>query len=220
MTSTEGSSPIGAETVDVALVLAADCSGSVSNEDLALQLRGYAEAVASEQVLRAVRAGRHGQIALTFMSWSGVGMHDQLVPWRLIDGIDAAREFSTALLGAPHPMPGFTSLSGAIDFGVMLLKRCRFPAAEQVIDLSGDGLNNDGRLVTAARDDAVAAGVRINGLPIVRRGEDIVAYYAENVIGGVAAFLVVANEMASFREAVVRKLVAEIAAAPVSAVAG
>lgn len=220
MASPKGSSPIGAEAVDVALVLAADCSGSVSNEDLALQLRGYAEAVASEEVLRAVRSGRHGQIALTFLAWSGAGRHDQLVPWRLIDGIDAARAFSVALLGAPYPMPGFTSLSGAIDFGVTLLGQCRFPSEQQVIDVSGDGMNNDGRSVAAARDDAVAAGVRINGLPLVRRGEDIVAYYAENVIGGVNALLVIANEMASFREAVVRKLATEIAAAPVSALAG
>src|SRR4051812_21279630 len=113
MARREGSSRIAGATGDVALVLAADCSRRVSNEDLALQLLGYAEAVVSEDVVGAVQRG-HGRIALTFTGWSGATRHDQLVPWALLDGIEAGRNFASALLAAPRPMPGFTSLSGAI----------------------------------------------------------------------------------------------------------
>lgn len=205
---------VATEPVDVALVLAADCSGSISNEDLALQFRGYGQAITSDAVMRAVRSGRHGRIALTFVGWSSAGRQDQAVPWTLIDGIPAAREFASKLLHAPSPIPGYTSISGAIDFAVRLLSACAYPSEQQVIDVSGDGMNNDGRAVTDARDDAVAAGVRINGLPIVSREPNIAAYYAQNVIGGAAAFIVVAADMASFHVAVLRKLVTEIATGP------
>ncbi len=208
------------DPVDVALVLAADCSGSVSNEDLTLQLRGYAEAITSAPVIRAVRSGRHGRIALTFVGWSDARRQDQLVPWAVIDGLPAARDFAVGLLNAPHPIPGYTSISGAIDYCAGLLSRLGCVPEQQVIDVSGDGVNTDGRAVTEARDAAVAAGIRINGLPIVRQNADIAAYYAENVIGGPAAFVVVAADITSFHAAVLRKLVVEIATELVAGVAG
>ena len=184
-----------------------------------LQLRGYAEAVTNEDVMCAVRSGRHGRIALTFVGWSGVSRHDQLVPWTLVGNAAAAGDFAATLLGAAHPMPGYTSISGAIDFSVSLLSRCGFISDREVIDISGDGLNNDGRPVAEARDAATAAGITINGLPIVGRDLEIAAYYAQNVIAGPAAFLVVAAEMASFHSAVLRKLVTEIATGPVAGIA-
>lgn len=211
---------IGPEPVDVALVLAADCSGSVSNEDLTLQLRGYAEAITSATVIRAVRSGRHGRVALTFVGWSDARRHNQLVPWAVIGDLPGASEFAVALLNTPHPIPGYTSISGAIDYCAGLLSICPCKPEEQVIDVSGDGVNNDGRAVTEARDAAVAAGIRINGLPIVRRNADVASYYADNVIGGPAAFVVVAADMTSFHAAVLQKLVTEIAAGPVAGAAG
>jgi hypothetical protein len=199
------------EAVDVALVLAADSSGSISNEDLDLQFRGYAEAVTSDVFMNTVRSGRHGRIALAFVAWSSVGRHDQLVPWMLIDGMSAARQFATTLLHAGGPVPGFTSISGAIDFARQMLSACGYAADRQVIDVSGDGINNDGRPVTEARDEAIAAGIAINGLPIVRGDPDIAAYYSRNVIGGDAAFVTIARGISSFHTAVLEKFVTEIA---------
>lgn len=202
---------VAGAAVDVALVLAADYSGSISNEDLALQVRGYAQAITSDVFMNAVRSGRHGRIALSFVAWSSAGRHDQLVPWMLIDGTSAALQFATTLLHAPGPIPGFTSISGAIDFARQMLSTCGYAADRRVIDVSGDGTNNDGRPVTEARDEAVAAGIAINGLPIVRREPDIVAYYSRNVIGGEAAFVTVAKDISSFHTAVLEKFVTEIA---------
>ena len=202
---------IGVQAVDVALVLAVDSSGSISNEDLALQFRGYAQAITSDVFMNAARSGRLGRIALTFIAWSSAGRHDQLVPWMLIDGMPAARQFAATLMQAPSPIPGFTSISGAIDFARRLLAACGYAADRRVIDVSGDGTNNDGRPVTEARDEAIAAGIAINGLPIVRCEPDIAAYYSHNVIGGEAAFVTIARDISSFHIAVLEKFVTEIA---------
>jgi hypothetical protein len=129
----------------------------------------------------------------------------------LIDGIPAARQFANTLLQAPGPIPGFTSISGAIDFARRTLSACGYAAGRRVIDVSGDGVNNDGRLVTEARDEAIAAGITINGLPIVRNEPDIASYYSQNVIGGNAAFVTVAKDITSFHTAVLEKFVTEIA---------
>jgi hypothetical protein len=202
---------IAVAAVDVALVLAVDSSGSISNEDLRFQFRGYAQAITSDVFLNTVRSGRHGRIAVTFVAWSSVRRQDQVVPWMLIDGMSAARDFAATLLHAPGPTPGFTSISGAIDFARRILLACGYAADRQVIDVSGDGTNNDGRPVTEARDEAIATGIAINGLPIVRGEPDIAAYYSRNVIGGDAAFVTVARDIASFHTAVLEKFVTEIA---------
>ena len=202
---------VAVEAVDVALVLAVDSSGSISSDDLALQFHGYAEAITSNAFMNAVRAGRHRRIALSFVTWSSAGQHDQLVPWTLIDSASAAHQFAGALLQVPAPIPGFTSISGAIDFARRMLAGCDYAADRQVIDVSGNGANNDGRPVTEARDEAVAAGIKINGLPIVRSEPDIATYYSRNVIGGEAAFITIAKDISSFHTAELEKFVTEIA---------
>jgi hypothetical protein len=106
---------VAVEVVDVALVLAVDSSGSISNEDLALQFRNYAQAISSDVFINAVRSGRHGRIALAFVAWSSARQQDQLMPWTLIDSMSAARQFATTLQHAGGSVPGFTSISGAID---------------------------------------------------------------------------------------------------------
>lgn len=199
------------EPVDLALALAVDSSGSISNEDLALQFDGYAQAIISDEFMNAVRSGEHGTIALTFVTWSSATRQDQVVPWMRIDGMSAARQFVARLLQVPGPVPGLTSISGAIDFARQKLSACGYAFSRQVIDVSGDGSNNDGRSVTEARDEAIAAGITINGLPIVHREPDIAAYYADNVIGGESAFVTVAWDLGSFHTAVLEKFVAEIA---------
>ena len=154
-----------AAAADVALVLAADSSGSVSDQDIDLQFQGYAEAITNSTFLNAVRSGHHGRIALAFFAWSSDEAQELLVPWILIDGISTARQFAATLLQAPGPKAGYTSISSAIDYAGRLLAECAFSSDRWVIDLSGDGFNNDGRAVTEARDEAITAGITINGLP-------------------------------------------------------
>lgn len=126
--------------VDVALVLAADCSGSIGNDELALQCRGYARAITSVVFINAIRAGPHGRVALTCAGWSSDDQQDQIVPWMLIDGMQAAHQFTSLLLDARSPVPGYTSISGAIDFSRRLLSACAYQPDRQVIDISGDGI--------------------------------------------------------------------------------
>jgi len=195
-------------------VLAIDTSGSVSTERLTLQIEGYARALATEAFISTVRGGLRGRIALTFVGWSTSDHQEQMVPWAVIDDELTAIGFVEDLLLAPRPIPGYTSISGAIDYSAGLIRRSGYHALRQVIDISGDGANNDGRPVTNARDDALAAGITINGLPIVEVEPGLDQYYRENVIGGLSAFTVVAQDLTSFADAVMRKLLTEVASAP------
>lgn len=205
------------DAVDVVLVLATDASVSLSDERITLQREGYARAIESEEFLRAAASGPLGRVALAAIEWSDRARQDVTAPWTLIEDAASARRFAAMLRRAPRPIPGFTSISGAIDASVGLLARAPYAASRQVIDVSGNGVNNDGRDAAAARDDAVAAGITVNGLPILDVAPDLDGYYAQAVIGGPRAFLVVARDIASFAEAVRRKLVVEIAAAGESA---
>jgi len=207
-----GRTPRGA--VDVALVLAIDSSGSVSEDRLRLQISGYLDALRHPGFIEAVRGGRHGRIATTFVEWSDVRRQDQAAGWSVIEDEASAHEFAQAISDALRPLPGWTSISGAIDYSVKLLMESGYLAGRRVIDISGDGTNNDGRPVTAARDAAVAAGVTINGLPIIEVEPNLAAYYRDNVIGGPDSFVVIARDIDSFAEAVLRKLLVEVAGLP------
>ena len=209
-----------ADAVDVLLVLAIDASGSLSDERLTMQRLGYARAVEDEAFLAAVRGGPCGRVGLAAVEWSNQDRQDLPVPWSAVEDAATARRFAERLLRAPRPIPGYTSISGAIDFSVRLLARAPWPAARRVVDVSGNGPNNDGRPAAEARDDAVAAGVPVNGLPILDAHRDLDAYYAEHVVGGPRAFVMVARDPASFADAVLRKLVVEVAATPAAAVRG
>lgn len=200
--------------VDVALVLAADASGSISQERLALQFEGHARALESAEVIEAIRSGPQGQIALTFVAWTGANRQVQLVDWSIIADAAAARAFAAALRRAPGPVPGYTSISGAIDGAARLLARSGILATRQVIDVCGNGTNNDGPPVTAARDAAVAAGITVNGLPILDLVAGLDTYFAEHVVGGPRAFLSVASDPSDLTRAVLRKLLLEIASVP------
>lgn len=201
--------------VDLALVLAIDDSGSMNDARWHLQLQGYAAAFRQPEFAAAVRAGRLGRIAVTLVEWSGSRRQSQTVGWTLIDSAETAREFARQI-SAPRPRsrPDWTSVSGAIDYAAALLRTSGYRAARRVIDVSGDGSNNDGRAVNAARDDAVAAGITINGLPILGAEAAVDAYYRDNVIGGRGAFLVVARDERSFGRAVLDKLLTEVVGRP------
>jgi hypothetical protein len=156
-------------------------------------------------------------VAISYFEWAGASYQQVIVPWTVIDGADGAIAFSERLARRPAGRSYYTSISGAIDFGVRLLADSKVEAARRVIDVSGDGANNDGRPVTLARDAAVAEGVVINGLPIMlKRGittwdiDHLDQYYRDCVIGGPGSFLIPVRERTHFAEAIRAKIVREI----------
>jgi hypothetical protein len=198
--------------VDVALVLAVDASGSVSDDRFALQKHGYAAAFRSPDVLRAIGSGSRGVIAVTMVQWTGPSQHVQVVGWRIVADAASAIAFADAVDAAPRALyGGGTSLSGAIDYAVTLFPGPLFRADRSVIDISGDGSNNRGRAATQARDAAVQRGFVINGLPILTLEPDLDHWYEDNVIGGPGSFVIAVHAYDDFAEAVLKKLVLEIA---------
>jgi hypothetical protein len=212
-----------AEPVDLLLVLASDVSRSVDHIKFKLQREGYAAAVADKRVLEAITAGRHRRIAVSFVEWSGVSSQKVVIDWTLIDGADSARKFGDQLVELPRSFAERTSISGGIDFSMGVLARSPYEAPRRTIDVSGDGTNNSGRDVALSRDEAVAQGVTINGLVILSERPmawnpehtnppgGLANYYRNNVVGGPGAFVIVAKDFNSFGQAIVKKLIAEIA---------
>ena len=220
-----------AQAVDVALVLAADVSRSIDDEEFALQRRGYAAAISDPRVLDAIRSGRRGAIAVSFVEWAGAIEQKTVVDWAVIGDAASARQFADAIAAAPRSFVGRTAIGSAIDFSRSLIGESGFTADRSVIDVSGDGTSNQGSLVTEARDAAVGAGVTINGLAIFNQraaaGGGFLAlhtnppgglakYYRDNVIGGSGAFVVQIDDFKTFDDAMIRKLISEISATPPS----
>jgi hypothetical protein len=206
--------------VDLELVIAVDVSGSIDADEARLQRDGYIAAFSDPEVIRAVSGGMLGRIAVTYIEWSGARYAHTVVDWMLIEDTVSARAFAERLAMVPIQTELWTSISNAIAFSMPKFADNRFEGTRKVIDISGDGPNNQGGLVTAFRDRAVAAGITINGLPIVndRAGPwgwpplpDLDLYYAACVIGGSGSFYVVANSFADFARAVRQKLLLEIA---------
>jgi hypothetical protein len=200
-------------TVDLQLVLAVDASGSVNQARFDLQKQGYAAAFRNPRVLRAIRSGRTQSIAVTMVQWTGPSMQIQVVPWMLVRDQTSAEAFAAAVEDTTRKLfGGGTSISGAIDYGVTLMPTGPYRGMKRIIDISGDGSNNRGRPVTIARDEAVRAGMSINGLPILALEPDLDRYYFDNVIGGPGAVMVPAESYEAFAEAIIKKLIIEIAA--------
>ena len=201
--------------VDLHLALAVDASGSVNRVRFDLQKQGYVSAFANREVLRAIRSGPVAAIAITMYQWTGPDLQAPVVPWTRIDSEAAIDQFSRDIaLSRRQLFGGGTSISGAIDFGATLFERSPFRGGRRVIDISGDGANNGGRPPGLARDAAVAAGININGLPILEVEPDLDHHYRTQVIGGPGAFVIPALTFEDFGAAILRKLVMEIAQAP------
>ncbi len=214
-----------AEQVDLLLVLAADVSRSVDSAKFQLQREGYAAAISDPRVLDAIRSGRNGRVGLTFVEWSGVGSQRVLIDWTTIGDAESAKGFGDRLLEAPRSFANRTSISGTIEFAMGRFARAPYEPTRRTIDISGDGTNNAGRDVTLARDEAIAQGATINCLVILSEtplawnpdhtnppgGLD--NYYRHNVIGGPGAFVLAAENFNSFGEAIIKKLIAEVAQA-------
>jgi hypothetical protein len=215
-----------AEQVDLLLVLAADVSRSIDDGEFNLQRKGYAQAMTDPRVLRAIAGGRHHAIAITFIEWAGAPEQNVVVDWTVVRDEEGAGAVAATMLSAQRSFLGRTSISAAIDFSMERLAAAPAETDKRIIDISGDGTNNSGRAVTEARDQAVAAGITINGLAIINTQANpgyafhtqppggLPKYYEENVIGGPGAFLIQVENFDTFAEAITRKLVTEIAGAP------
>jgi hypothetical protein len=208
-----GAAPAQAQTpVDLQLVLAVDVSGSVNQTRFELQRDGYVAAFRNARVLETIRSGPHQAIAVTMVQWTGPALQVHVVPWMRVADSVSAEAFAAAVAAAPRQLfGGGTSISGAIDYAVTLFRESRFRGTRRVIDVSGDGPNNRGRLVNLARDEAVAAEIGINGLPILALEPDLDGYYERNVIGGPGAFVIAAKDYEAFAGAILKKLITEIA---------
>ena len=203
------------QSVDLALVLAVDASGSVDQVRFELQKQGYAAAFRHPRVIAAITSGPAQSISVIMMQWTGPALQVTAVPWTRISDAASANAFADAIAAAPRQLfGGGTSISGAIDTGRALLFDNPYRPARRVIDISGDGANNRGRPANIARDEAVQAGIGINGLPILSLEPDLDRYYEQNVIGGPGAFAIAATGYETFADAILKKLIAQIANAP------
>ena len=213
--------PAHATEVDVELALMVDVSRSMGPAELEIQRRGYAEAIASDEVVNVILNSFTGSIAVTYVEWAGYGLQREIVPWTLIDSREAAQAVSAQLTADFNYAMRRTSISGAVDFARESIRSNDFEGLRKVIDISGDGPNNDGRPVTVSRDAAIEEGLIINGLPLMTEDstsrwgiDDLDVYYWECVIGGPGAFVIPVLDWDDFPMAVRRKLVLELVGPP------
>lgn len=207
-----------AQDVEVELVLLADASGSIDEAEILFQRQGYADAITDPRVLSAVALSAYGRIAVTYVEWAAAGTEDVVVPWTIIDGPETAQAFADALLLPPRRAYGRNAIGSALLKGKELIETNDIDGWRKVIDFSGDSANNwNGPTIEEARAQVLAAGITINGLPILCRrcsgrpsGVDLERAYEERIIGGLGAFVVTAEDGESFADAVRRKLILEI----------
>ena len=206
-------------SVDVELVLAVDVSYSMDMDELAIQREGYAQAIVSKEFLQALKAGPNGKIAVTYFEWAASTDQKIIIPWRVIDGPETADAVANEIMKTPIRRASRTSISGAINFAMPLFDENPYRGLRRVIDISGDGPNNNGAPVVVARDAALEKGVVINGLPIMVKEpsystmdiDNLDAYYEDCVIGGPGSFVVTIKEREKFKEAIRTKLLLEVA---------
>ncbi len=212
-----------AQEVDLALVLVTDVSRSIDDSEFKLEKEGYFAAFTSQPVIDAIRGGLVGAIVVAYVEFASSFEVRTVLGWTTISDAASARAFADRLSAAPRSFWGRTAISAGIDRGIALLTESGIPAGRRVIDVCGDGTNNAGREVNEARDEAVKAGITINGLAIindhpvswtfahVQPPGGLAAYYRENVTGGPGTFVLEVHDFHAFGEAMTRKLVAEIA---------
>lgn len=206
-------------SVDVELVLAVDVSYSMDIEELAIQREGYAQAIVSREFLQALKSGPNGRIAVTYFEWAASTDQKLIIPWRLIDGPESADAVAAEIVKTPLRRASRTSISGAINYAMPLFEENNYRGLRRVIDISGDGPNNNGMPVTVARDAALAKGIVINGLPIMVKEpsystmdiDNLDYYYEDCVVGGPGSFVVTIKNRDKFKEAIRTKLIMEVA---------
>jgi len=205
--------------VDVELILAVDVSYSMDMDELAIQREGYAQAIMSKEFLQALKTGPNGKIAVTYFEWAASSDQKVIIPWRVIDGPETADAVANEIMKTPIRRASRTSISGAIYFAMPLFDENPYHGLRRVIDISGDGPNNNGAPVTGARDAALEKGIVINGLPIMVKEpsystmdiDNLDFYYEDCVIGGPGSFVVSIKDREKFKEAIRTKLLLEVA---------
>ena len=206
-------------SVDVELILAVDVSYSMDMDELAIQREGYAQAIVSKEFLQALKTGPNGKISVTYFEWAASSDQKIIIPWRVIDGPESADAVANEIMKTPVRRGSRTSISGAINFAMPLFDEDPYHGLRRVIDISGDGPNNNGAPVTGARDEALSKGIVINGLPIMVKEpsystmdiDNLDLYYEDCVIGGPGSFVVSIKDREKFKEAIRTKLVLEVA---------
>jgi hypothetical protein len=205
--------------VDVQLILAVDVSYSMDMDELAIQREGYAQAIVSKEFLQALKTGPSGKVAVTYFEWAASSDQKIIIPWRVIDGPESADAVSAEIMRTPIRRASRTSISGAIYFAMPLFEESPYHGLRRVIDISGDGPNNNGAPITIARDEALSKGIVINGLPIMVKEpsystmdiDNLDFYYEDCVIGGPGSFVVSIKDREKFKEAIRTKLLLEVA---------
>jgi hypothetical protein len=209
-------------SVDIELVLAVDVSYSMDMDELAIQREGYAQAIISKEFLQALKTGPNGKISVTYFEWAASSDQKIIIPWRVIDGPETADAVANEIMKTPIRRASRTSISGAINFAMPLFDENPHRGLRRVIDISGDGPNNNGSPVTIARDAALEKGITINGLPIMVKEpsystmdiDNLDFYYEDCVIGGPGSFVVTIKDRDKFKEAIRTKLLLEVAGIP------
>jgi Protein of unknown function (DUF1194) len=206
-------------SVDIELILAVDVSYSMDMDELAIQREGYAQAIVSKEFLQALKTGPNGKISVTYFEWAASSDQKIIIPWRVIDGPETADAVANEIMKTPIRRASRTSISGAINFAMPLFDENPYRGLRRVIDISGDGPNNNGTPVTGARDAALEKGITINGLPIMVKEpsystmdiDNLDFYYEDCVIGGPGSFVVSIKDRDKFKEAIRTKLLLEVA---------
>jgi hypothetical protein len=206
-------------SVDVELILAVDVSYSMDMDELAIQREGYAQAIISKEFLQALKTLPNGKISVTYFEWAASSDQKIIIPWRVIDGPETADAVANEIMKTPIRRASRTSISGAIYFAMPLFDENPYKGLRRVIDISGDGPNNNGAPIIGARDAALAKGITINGLPIMVKEpsystmdiDNLDFYYEDCVIGGPGSFVVAIKDRDKFKEAIRTKLLLEVA---------
>jgi hypothetical protein len=206
-------------SVDVELILAVDVSYSMDMDELAIQREGYAEAIVSKEFLQALKSLPNGRISVTYFEWAASSDQKIIIPWRVIDGPETADAVANEIMKTPIRRASRTSISGAINFAMPLFDENPYKGLRRVIDISGDGPNNNGSPVTIARDAALEKGITINGLPIMVKEpsystmdiDNLDWYYEDCVTGGLGSFVVSIKDRSQFKQAIRTKLLLEVA---------
>ena len=206
-------------SVDVELVIAVDVSYSMDLDELAVQREGYAQAIVSKEFLQAIKTGPNSKLAVTYFEWSASSDQKIIIPWRVIEGPESADAVANEIMKTPVRRGSRTSISGAINFAMPLFEENPYRGLRRVIDISGDGPNNNGEPVAGARAAALEKGITINGLPIMVKEpsygtmdiDDLDLYYEDCVIGGPGSFVVAIKDRDKFKEAIRTKLILEVA---------
>jgi len=220
---TLGTAARAQEQVDLLLVLASDVSRSVDTRKFQLQREGYAAALSNPRVVEAIRSGPHGRIAICFLEWSGATSQKLGIDWTIVSDAASARRIGDQMLELPRSFADRTSISAGLEYAMNQLEQAPFTAPRRTIDVSGDGTNNSGRDIASVRDEVLAKGVTINGLVILsdtplpwnpehtNPAGGLDNYYRRNVTGGAGSFVMVAENFNPFGQAILNKLIAEIA---------